>query len=321
MPIPETIARVAADIRSMRIRGAGRIAAEGLKALMDSADEIYRRSDSPESFLENLREAERVLVETRPTAVALPNAMSFLDNALEREFRGGASKERLRETLDGTASLFLNRMREAPKKISELALEVIPSGSTAMTHCHSSIAVAVIRRAAERGLLRKIYVTETRPLYQGRITSRQLSGCGAPVAFIVDSAAGFYMKESDVMIVGADAIAMNGDVANKVGTYLMAALAKQLGKRVLVCAESYKIATKARMGADIPVEFRSASEIYSRDPVDIGGPEILNPAFDITPGRLIDFIVTELGIVREPEKEIPSVAKKADLLVAGQQVF
>jgi len=314
LSVPEAIVRVAADIRSMRTRGAGRIAVVGLEAIRDSVDEIHRGSESPSSFLRNMRETERTLLETRPTAVALPNAISFLDSALEREFRRGGSTDDLRATVSSCVSEFLNRAREAPKKIAESALELIPRGSTAITHCHSSVAVAVMRRAAEIGLLRTIYVTETRPLYQGRITAAQLEGSGASIAFIVDSAAGFYMRSSDIMIVGADAIAMNGDLANKIGTYAMAALAKQMGKTVLVCAESYKIATKAQTGAEIPLEFRPATEIYPKNPADIGSPEIVNPAFDITPNQLIDFIVTEMGIVREPTKDIRRIAEAAGLL-------
>lgn len=298
----------------MRTRGAGRIAVVGLEAIRDSVDEVHRGSESPGSFLRNMREIERTLLETRPTAVALPNAISLLDSALEREFRRGASKDELRTTVNNCVSEFLSKAREAPKKIAESALELIPSDSTAITHCHSSVAVAVMRKAAESGLLRAIYVTETRPLYQGRITAAQLKGCGASIAFVVDSAAGFYMRSSDIMIIGADAIAMNGDLANKIGTYPMAALAKQLGKTVLVCAESYKISTKAKTGADIPLEFRPAAEIYSENPADIGGPTVLNPAFDVTPNELIDFIVTELGVVREPGKEIRRIAEAAGLL-------
>lgn len=298
----------------MRIRGAGRIAVAGLEAIRSGVGEIYQVSGSSEAFLAGVRETEKVLLETRPTAVALPNALSFLDNNLDREARRGASKDELRSTVEKAALEFIRRIGESPERIANLSLPLIPKGSTAITHCHSSVVVAVMKKAAGNGTLSTIYVTETRPLYQGRITATQLGGSGAFVKFITDSAAGFYMSRADILVVGADAIAMNGDLVNKVGTFPMAALAKQLGKKVLVAAESYKIATKAAMGTDILIEFRSPREIYGQDPANIGNPEILNPAFDVTPGRLIDFVVTELEVVTEPEVGIPRVAKKAGLL-------
>jgi ribose 1,5-bisphosphate isomerase len=320
MVIPETIARAADDIRSMRIKGASRIALAGLEALRDAADDIYIESESPGIFLDKIREAEKVLLDTRPTAVALPNAMSFLDNSLDSGVHNGALKEELRKILDESVSQFIKRVSEASRKIADLAMPLIAGNSTAITHCHSSVAVSVMRKAAAGGLLRTIYVTETRPLYQGRITAKELENSGASIKFITDSAAGFYMKNSDVMIVGADAVAMNGDLINKIGTFQMATLAKQLNKTVLVAAETYKIATKALTGADVPIEFRSSEEVYEKDPAGIGNPEILNPAFDITPAGLIDRIVTEMGVITEPEIEVPIIAKKAGLL-PDRQVF
>jgi ribose 1,5-bisphosphate isomerase len=320
MVIPETIARAADDIRSMRIKGASRIALAGLEALRDAADEIYMESESPGIFLDKIREAEKVLLDTRPTAIALPNALSFLDNSLDSGVHNGASKEELRKILDESISQFIERVSEASRKIADLAMPLIAENSTAITHCHSSVAVSVMRKAAAGGLLRTIYVTETRPLYQGRITAKELENSGASIKFITDSAAGFYMEDSDIMIVGADAVAMNGDLINKIGTFQMAALAKQLNKTVLVAAETYKIATKALTGADIPIEFRSSEEVYEQDPTGIGNPEILNPVFDITPGGLIDSIVTEIGVITEPEREVPIIARKAGLL-PGRQVF
>jgi ribose 1,5-bisphosphate isomerase len=320
MVIPETVARVADDIRSMRIRGASRIAMAGLEALKNAADEIYMESESPRTFLNRVREAEKVLLDTRPTAVALPNALSFLDNSLNSGVRNGVPREELRKILDKSVSQFIERVGEASKRIADLAMPLIPGNSTAITHCHSSAAVIVMRKAAAAGLLRAIYVTETRPLYQGRITAKELENSGASIRFITDSAAGFYMKDSDVMIVGADAVAMNGDLVNKIGTFQMAALAKQLNKKVLVAAETYKIATRALTGADVPIEFRSSEEVYGQDPAEVGNPEILNPAFDVTPAELIDFIVTEIGVITEPEREVPTMAKKAGLL-PGRQVF
>ena len=316
MRVPEVVSRTADDIRSMRIRGAGRIARVSLEAIRDSMDELCRNSDSTEALLSGLREAERTLLNTRPTAVALPNALAFFDNCITAEASRGATKEELAIAARNAVSEFIRRMGESQQRIVDLALPLIPRDSTAITHCHSSVAVAVMRGAAKRKLLRTVYVTETRPRHQGRIVSRQLRGSGADVKFITDSAAGFFIKEVDVMIVGADAIAMNGDLANKVGTFPMAVLAKQQGKKVLVCAESYKIATGAMSGDDIPIEFRDPREIYD-DPGAIGDPEILNPAFDITPNRFIDVIVTEMGIVRDLGTGIPQIATKAGLISKG----
>jgi len=299
----------------MKIRGAGKIARSGLGAMLDGMGELYSHSDSAESFLGNIRAARKILIETRPTAVALPNALAFLDNALDREARAGATKESLRLAAERAIAEFIKRMDESYRRIVDLALPLIPKDSAAITHCHSSVAVAVMRRAAEGGLVRAVYVTETRPVFQGRITAKELQGSGASVKLITDSAAGYYMNDVDIMVVGADAIAMNGDVVNKIGTFPIAVLAKHMGRKVLVAAETYKIATKANAGAEVPIEFRDVEEVYQADSGPETQLEILNPVFDVTPGQFIDFIVTELGVVGEPTSDIPRVAREAGLIL------
>ncbi len=313
--LPNAILRVAQDIKDMKIRGAGLIASSAIRALDDSLEEISQMADSADKFFSEIRRAEKLLLSTRPTAVALPNAISFVDNALIRSREEGADKQQMMGEIRTAINEFLCRMDRAKIGISEAGVKLIPSGASVMTHCHSTVVVSLLRMAAEKGLLSTIYVKETRPLYQGLTTARQLSGSGADVRLIVDSASAFYMDRVDMFVVGADAIALNGDLANKIGTFSTAIVAKEFKKKVLVAAETYKIALIAATGKDIPIEFRSEDEVLSENSIKESGLKVLNPSFDITPHDLIDYIVTEMGVLSgDLPSQVANLAKQASLI-------
>lgn len=315
MPVPDEILTVAKDIREMRIRGAGPIASSALKALGDSLDEIYGQAPSNEAFFAEVRSVEEILLNTRPTAVALPNAISFVDNALVESNQKGEETEQMRNALERAIGEFLDRMDRAKTTIAENAVKLIPEGTSVMTHCHSTVVISLLKKAMQTGVISTIYVKETRPLYQGLITARQLSGLGADIRLIVDSASAYYMNQVDMVVVGADAIALNGDLVNKIGTLQTAIIAKKFNKRFLVAAETYKFAPNASSGKEIPIEFRSADEVVSDSRVIETGLNVLNPSFDITPHEAIDWIVTEMRVLSgDLPSSVARLAKEAGLI-------
>ncbi|MBO3802531.1 MAG: ribose 1,5-bisphosphate isomerase [Candidatus Brockarchaeota archaeon] len=289
----------AEKIRDMRIRGASKIARAAAEAMMEEAS--LAKADSPEEFAGIMRYAAGCLLQTRPTAVSLPNAIEYIMAPLEKAFSQGSGVEELRAIVRGRAKEFVENSVQATKKIGVLGAELLGVKSVVMTHCHSTAVVSIFAEARKQGKFISAFVKETRPRYQGHITARQLSELGVKVNLIVDSAALYYMDRVDAVLVGADAIAMDGSVANKIGTRLTALAAAKMGKPVHVAAETYKIALKAKTGSSIPIEMRSPLEVVPEEFVrENRGIEILNPSFDVTEPEMISDIVTEAGVLSPP---------------------
>ncbi|MGC8970515.1 MAG: S-methyl-5-thioribose-1-phosphate isomerase, partial [Conexivisphaera sp.] len=210
-------------IRSMRVRGAGRIARAAAEALARAAESF--RGNDLEEFLGYMGRAAEYLRGTRPTAVSLPNAISFV----MRRLREGAprSVEEGRRAVIDAAREFIEYSSRAVHAIGELGARRFRNGDVVMTHCHSSAAAAVLAAAHRAGKVDRVYVKETRPRLQGLIAARVLSRAGLDVVLIPDSAVRYFMKDVDRVIVGADAVAANGAVVNKVGTSVVALAAKE----------------------------------------------------------------------------------------------
>jgi methylthioribose-1-phosphate isomerase len=275
-----TAADVADAIRDMVVRGAPAI---GIAAAYGLALAALRGDD--------LAEAERVLASSRPTAVNLPWALV--------QMREEPTPERARALHDQEV--------ERCRRMAAHAAELFKPGTRALTHCNAGglatggygSAVGALRAAAERGLLERVLVDETRPLLQGaRLTAWELERSGIPHAVIADSAAGSLMArgEVDVVVTGADRIAANGDTANKIGTYSLAVLAAHHGIPFYVVAPTSTLDRETPDGSGIPIEERDPAELTTRFPAR-------NPAFDVTPAALIAAIVTEDGVHRAPYEE------------------
>jgi methylthioribose-1-phosphate isomerase len=273
----ETAAEVADAIRSMVVRGAPAI---GIAAAYGLALAALRGDD--------LGEAERVLAASRPTAVNLPWALAQM-----RE-----------EPTPARARLIHEQEVDRCRRMAEHAAELFQPGTRALTHCNAGglatggygSAVGALRAAAERGLLERVLVDETRPLLQGaRLTAWELERAGIPHAVIADSAAGSLMAggEVDLVVTGADRIAANGDTANKIGTYSLAVLAAHHGIPFHVVAPTSTVDRGTADGSGIPIEERDPAEVTSRFAAR-------NPAFDVTPAALIASIVTEDGVHSPP---------------------
>jgi len=287
---------IAKAIEEMHIRGATPIARAAAEALIMEAEES--RASTPEEFVKEMDGAARRLLSTRPTAVSLPNAIRFVMFRILSAYRNGVSVEDLRRTAVEAGKEFLRRVDEAKKVIAKIGSKRIVSGDTILTHCNSSAVVAILTEAKRQGKDIKVIATETRPKFQGRLTAMQLAEVGIPVTLIVDSAARFFMKKVDKVFVGADAVASNGAVVNKIGTSMIALAAKEARVRVFVAAETYKFSPETIIGELIKIEERSPEEVIPRGFLErYPLVSVRNPSFDVTPPDYIDLIITEKGAI------------------------
>jgi len=294
---PSEFEDIVEGIRSMRIRGAARIAREAVSALKIAASN-YSGTDAS-GFISYIKEAAKRLVNTRPTAVSLPNGIRYVLNKLLNDYASGINDvDDLRGRLELYSDEFIKISIEAAKKIAIFGARRIEDGDILLTHCNSSVAIGVIKRAFDEGKSIKVFVTETRPRYQGRLTAEALSDHGIETIMIVDSAVRYFINDVDKVIVGADAIAANGAVVNKIGTSLIALAAREARTSFMVAAETYKFSPDTLFGKLIKIEERSYEEVVpdswlSKHP----NIKVRNPAFDVTPPEYIDLIITELGVV------------------------
>lgn len=303
---------VAEAIRKMRIRGAPAIGVAAAIALALGAQKI--QADSFEGFYSKLQDLAETLAGTRPTAVNLFWALGCMKRcALDfRDLPLQALKERLREE----AQRILDEDINTNRALGQEGKGLIHDGASILTHCNTGAlatagygtALGVVRAAFEEGKRLTVYVDETRPYLQGaRLTAWELQKEGIPFVLITDNMAGYFMKQGkvDMVMVGADRIAANGDVANKIGTYGLAVLAREHNIPFYVAAPLSTLDLGLPSGEEIPIEERDPEEVtqFLGTPIAPPGAQAANPAFDITPARLVSAIVTEVGIARPPYKD------------------
>jgi ribose 1,5-bisphosphate isomerase len=302
------VERIARDIESMRIRGAGRIAVAAAKALSIVAK--ASRETNRDKFVENILHAARRLIATRPTAVSLPNSVRFVVKKLREGVRANYSLEELRNHVVEASTLFIENAEQAVARISEYGSKMVDDGDTLMTHCNSASALEIIKAAYRQGKKISVYATETRPLFQGHLTSRILRKEGIHVSLICDNAIRHFINTIDKVVVGADAIAANGALVNKIGTSLVALAAKEASIPFIVGAETIKFSPETIIGELVKIEERPKAEVISAEELrEIGNVEVRNPAFDITPPEYIDMIVTEKGVI-PPQGAIQILAEE-----------
>ncbi|HIH97576.1 MAG TPA: ribose 1,5-bisphosphate isomerase, partial [Thermoplasmata archaeon] len=200
-----------------------------------------------------------------------------------------------KRTVINRAEKFISLSRQAVKRIGEIGARRIADGDTILTHCNSSCALSVIKTAFRQGKDISVWTTESRPRRQGLISVKELSKAGIPTTLVVDSAVRFYMRKIDKVVVGADSIAANGAVVNKIGTSQLALIAHEARALFFVAAESYKFHPQTLVGELVEIEERDATEVVN--PKEFPGIKIRNPAFDVTPPEYIDLIITEKGII------------------------
>ncbi len=299
-------------IQNMVIRGAPAIGVAAAMGLALGARSIKARSRS--AFLQGYRQMAEEMLRARPTAVNLRWAVERMGRLVEE--MGDRPVEEIQSALRLESDKILAEDIEINRRMGRHGQTLVPDGSTVLTHCNAGslatggygTALGVIRAAHEKGKQIKVIADETRPWLQGlRLTAFEMMEEGIPVSVIADNAAGFLMrrKKVDLVVTGADRIAANGDVANKIGTYQVAVLAKANGIPFYVAAPLSTIDLTLKNGDLIPVEERGPEEIWRVGNQKLGPPQVgaLNPAFDITPARYIGAIITEKGIIRPPYRK------------------
>jgi len=282
----------AEKIKSMEIRGAGRIARAAAGALRNQA--LGSTATRTAAFAGEMERAAGLLVATRPTAVSLPNAVHMVMSGIDR----AKTVKEARAGVVQRADAFIRSSQHAVEKIAEFGARHIRDGDTILTHCNSEAALGCIIKAHRDGREIEVFATEVRPQNQGHITIRTLNDAGIKTNFIVDSAVRSFMHDVDLVIIGADAVTVNGAVVNKIGSSQVAHSAHEARVNVLVAAETYKFAPRTIIGELIRIEERPAREVLP-DEIARTLPHVTvrNPAFDVTPAEFIDMIVTEQGAI------------------------
>ncbi|MBX3726581.1 MAG: S-methyl-5-thioribose-1-phosphate isomerase [Xanthomonadales bacterium] len=300
-----SVEEVAAAIHDLAVRGAPAIGIAGAWGMVLAARHAHARG---ETGIEVLAAPARTLVAARPTAVNLAWAVQrMLDCARGHGLLDPAALTEQAAAIE-TEDLAANR------RMGELGAGLIAPGSGVLTHCNTGslatagfgTALGVIRAAWAQGLIAQVHATETRPWLQGaRLTVWELAQDRIPATLLVDSAAAHLMASGAVhwLIVGADRIAANGDVANKIGTLQLAIAARHFGVKVMVVAPSSTVDLAMADGAGIEIELRDPSEVTRVAGQATAAPDVRawNPVFDVTPAGLVDAIVTERGVVRDPK--------------------
>ncbi len=288
-------------IKTLALRGAPAIGVAGAAAVMLRAWEPFS-SDSQES----LDEAADQIAAARPTAVNLAWGVDRAMRIVADLQVAGEGPVAVAEALFSLCQGMIAEDEAVNRAIGRNGAALLPPGCTVLTHCNAGslatafygTALGVVYAAAEEGKLRRVYADETRPVGQGaRLTVWELSHAGVPVTLICDNMAASVMGAGkvDAVVVGADRIAANGDVANKIGTLGVAVLARHFGIPFYIAAPRSTIDTGTATGSDIVIEQRDSAEVLPRP---IEGVEVENPAFDVTPAELVSAIITETGVFR-----------------------
>ena len=306
--ICRTARETAAAIRTLVVRGAPAI---GVSAAFGVVVAAERAMEAGEPLDIALDAAEDILAASRPTAVNLFWALRQMRGT--REAASGKSNAAILDALRDAAQRILDEDVAACRAMGEFGAALLPSPARVLTHCNAGAlatagygtALGVIRSAYRQGKVERVFADETRPVLQGaRLTAWELVSDGIATTLITDSMAGSLMAKGEIncVVVGADRIAANGDVINKIGTYPVAVLARHHGIPFFVAAPRSTFDLETRSGSEVVIEERDAAEVveFAGARIAPASVEVRNPAFDVTPSELVTAIVCEQGVARAP---------------------
>lgn len=309
-------------IQTMIVRGAPAIGIAGAHGVALYALELQKENLAKEEFVSKLIEKSNYLQSSRPTAVNLRWAV---EKQIELIKNSNSDINGIVEELISNGIKLENEDIEINKKMGDFGAEVVPKGATILTHCNAGAlatvgygtALGVVRSAYAKDNTIQVFADETRPRQQGaRITTFELVMDKIPVTLITDGMCSYFMSKGmiDMVVVGADRIASNGDTANKIGTYTVAIAAKYHNIPFYIAAPLSTIDTNIKTGAEIPIEERSHDEVthINGKAVCAEGVKVINPGFDVTPNELITGIITEVGILKPDYNE--SIKKAFNLI-------
>ena len=295
-------------IKDMIVRGAPAIGIAGAHGVSLAAIELSKKINEKSVFLNELQKKAEYLKSSRPTAV---NLMWGVDKQMKLARSISGSISDIAESLKENGIKLENEDIEINKKMGDFGAEVVPKGAAILTHCNAGAlatvgygtALGVIRSAYAKDPTIKVFADETRPRQQGaRLTTWELTQDGIPTTLITDGMCSYFMSKGmiDMVVVGADRIAANGDTANKIGTFTVAIAAKYHNIPFYIAAPLSTIDISIQSGKEIPIEERSHEEVthINGDWICAKDVNIINPGFDVTPNELITGIITEKGILK-----------------------
>lgn len=304
-----TLDHCAQAIRDMVVRGAPAIGVAAAYGVVLGARDRY--TENPQAWTQAIEADLEHLANARPTAVNLRWAVERMRSVI----RGGITGDPAARLLDEARAIHVEDIA-ANRRMGELGAALIAPGSGVLTHCNTGslatggfgTALGVVRAGFAQNRIARVFADETRPWLQGaRLTAWELVQDGIPATLIADSAAAWLMKQGQVqwVIVGSDRIAANGDVANKIGTYMTAIAARRHGAKFMVVAPTSTVDMNTPDGDAIPIETRAEHEVFMFGGTRVApeGVRAWNPSFDVTPAELIDAIVTEKGLVEQPTRD------------------
>ncbi len=298
----ELVQITAEKIKKLKVQGARNVAIAAIKAAETLAKET--KAKNKEEFLKELSQAKKILFASRETEPLMRNAVRWITSQVER-----SRKEKfpeLAEIVFSASQKFLKTLEDSKEKIAEIGARRIRNNSVVLTHCHSSTVTHVLNKAKSEGKSFEIICTETRPLFQGRITAKEMLELGVSTTLIADSAARFFMNQADLVVVGADAITSEGNVINKIGTSMIALVAQEARTPFYVVSELLKFDPATIYGDYEKIEERNPNEIWKTPPKNL---VIRNPAFDVTRRDFIHGIICEEGII-SPHSVVEVVRRK-----------
>ncbi|MEM0360442.1 MAG: S-methyl-5-thioribose-1-phosphate isomerase [Candidatus Diapherotrites archaeon] len=291
------------EIKSLKIQGASQVRRATILAIKSIAEKS--KAKNVEEFRRELKKAMQLLANARPTEPETRNALTVLLKTSMKNLPLSELKREIARECDE----FEEKRKKAMRRIAELGAEKLRHCPKIFTHCHSHTVEGILLEMHKRKSLEHVFLTETRPKFQGRITARNLARAGVPCTMIVDSAARSFIGKCDAFLTGADAIIANGAVINKIGTSQISLAAKKAGVPHYVATNSQAFDAATFFGAEEKIEERSKREVWSERLPKL---EIRNPAFDITEPELVKAIICEKGVF-PPDKFVRQMVREAAL--------
>ena len=286
----KTVSIVADKIKRIEIQGARNVAIAAVNAIVEGVKESKVRDKK--GFLKQLSDAKEVLFASRSTEPLMRNSVRYLINSVE-----SSQKDSVNDLVDIVSKVgeqFLKNLETSKEKIAMVGSRRIFHHSRILTHCHSSTVTGILQKAKSDGKKFDVVCTESRPIFQGRITAKEMLDAGIKTTMIIDSAVRHYINEVDLVLVGADAITSEGNIINKIGTSMVALAAKEARTPFYVVSELLKFDPLTMHGDYEKIEERNSKEVWDAPPP---GLIIRNPAFDVTRREFIHGIICEVGII------------------------
>ena len=275
------------DIIALKIQGASNVRKSAIAALVEASMES--KAKKPELFRKEFLKNAAALFYARPTEPELRTALRIIKRSISGK---GMEVQEMKSAIEITAKAYEKNRKEALERISRFGAELIHSNATILTICHSRSVVDMLIKA--KGKIKKVYCLESRPLYQGRITAKELSDAGIDATILVDNAASTVMKECDYFFSGADALLADGDTINKIGTSQVSLLCSHFDVKHYVVSSTHKFEPASFFGKAEPIEERPLDEVWEEKAR--GKVKAINPAFDRTDASSIEGIISELGV-------------------------